>query len=274
MIERKKVAPPKGAQAAQEKLIRKMYISNVAKRLRQLNQPSDTDKKRWIWELIQNAKDTIANDPTRASVNIKVKIDGDNVVFIHDGNPFTLDARFGLLWKYSEDKENPESTGRFGTGFLTTHCLSKVVSIESDVYDDNNSNNLIGFRVTMFRDGDTESELLEGLDKMRNSEEWMEPFNHTAFTYHLKSESGRDAVKLGVSNFYENIAQTMLFCPELSSVVMDDNGTITTITRGESMSLENGIELASINFSGVSNLTRKFLAVRMEKESPELTARY
>lgn len=274
MIERKKVAPPKGAQAAQEKLIRKMYISNVAKRLRQLNQPSDTDKKRWIWELIQNAKDTIANDPTRDSVNIKVKIDGDNVVFIHDGNPFTLDARFGLLWKYSEDKENPESTGRFGTGFLTTHCLSKVVSIESDVYDDNNSNNLIGFRVTMFRDGDTESELLEGLDKMRNSEEWMEPFNHTAFTYHLKSESGRDAVKLGVSNFYENIAQTMLFCPELSSVVMDDNGTITTITRGESIPLENGIELASINFSGVSNLTRKFLAVRMEKESPELTARY
>lgn len=274
MIERKRVAPPKGAQAAQEKLIRKMYISNVAKRLRQLNQPSDTDKKRWIWELIQNAKDTIANDPTRDSVNIKIKIDGDNVIFVHDGNPFTLDARFGLLWKYSEDKENPESTGRFGTGFLTTHCLSKVVSIESDVYDDDNYNNLIGFRVTMFRDGDTESELLEGLDKMRNSEEWMEPFNHTSFTYHLKSASGRDAVKLGVSNFYENIAQTMLFCPELSSVVMDDNGTITTITRGDSIPLENGIELASINFSGVSNHTRKFLAVRMERESPELTARY
>lgn len=274
MGDRKRVAPPKGAQAAQEKLIRKMYISNVSKRLRQLNQPSDTDKKRWIWELIQNAKDTIASDPNRNSVNIKIRIDEDNVLFMHDGNPFTLDARFGLLWKYSEDKENPESTGRFGTGFLTTHCLSKIVSIESDVYDDSNSDNLIGFRVTMFRDGDTESELLEGLDKMKDSEEWLEPFNHTSFTYHVKSDSGREAVRLGLSNFFENIAQTMLFCPELSSVIMDDNGAVTTINRGEQKALEEGIDVLSIVFSGALNQTRTFIIVREEKESSELTARY
>ena len=128
MTELTTVAAPKGAQDALEELVRKMYISNVSKRLRELNQPTVTDKKRWIWELIQNAKDTIAGDPNRNSINVRIQIDGDEVTFIHDGNPFTLNARFGLLWKYSEAKENQESTGRFGTGFLTTHCLSKVVS--------------------------------------------------------------------------------------------------------------------------------------------------
>lgn len=275
MNERKIIAPPRGAQDALEELVRKMYISNVSKRLRELNQPSETDKKRWIWELIQNAKDTIANDCSRTQINVRIKIEGDIVTFTHDGNPFTLNARFGLLWKYSEAKENQESTGRFGTGFLTTHCLSKVVSIESDVYEAKDSENLLGFRVTMFRDGDTEAELLEGLDKMRDSEEWFEDtFNHTSFTYHIKSDSGREAVRLGKANFYENIAQTMLFCPELNSVVMEDNGSITTITRGKSTTLEGGIHKASIVFTGSIDTTRTFLFIGIEKDSPELSARY
>lgn len=275
MSDRKSVAPPRGAHDALEELVRKMYISNVSKRLRELNQPTEIDKKRWIWELIQNAKDTIASDDSRDVINVKIKIDGDTVIFTHDGNPFTLGARFGLLWKYSEDKENQESTGRFGTGFLTTHCLSKVVSIEGDVYEANDSDKLLGFRVTMFRDGDTEAELLEGLDKMQNSEEWFEEtFNHTSFTYHIKSDSGREAVKLGTSNFYDNIAQTMLFCPELGSVVMDDNGSVTTIMRGGVNDLENGIKAVSIKFSGSLNTTRTFLLIGVEKNSSELSTRY
>ena len=275
MEEKTIVAPPKGAQDALEELVRKMYISNVSKRLRELNQPSETDKKRWVWELIQNAKDTIANDPTRHVINVWINVDKGMVTFIHDGNPFSLNARFGLLWKYSEAKENQESTGRFGTGFLTTHCLSKVVSIESDVYEAKDSRNLLGFKVTMFRDGDTEAELLEGLDKMRESEEYFkETFGQTAFKYHIKSDSGREAVKLGLANFYENIAQTMLFCPELNSVEMNDNGSVTKIVRGEVENLEYGINVATISFTGAIETTRTFLTTSIERASNELTARY
>ena len=57
-----------------------------------------------------------------------------------------------LLYKYSEGKtNNAESTGRFGTGFLTTHSLSKIVNIEGPIYD--GKNNICGFEVTMYRDG-------------------------------------------------------------------------------------------------------------------------
>ena len=37
----------------------KIYLANVKNRLRDLNNPSNIDCKRWIWELVQNAKDSI-----------------------------------------------------------------------------------------------------------------------------------------------------------------------------------------------------------------------
>ena len=224
------ISAPQSTEKALEKLLDKMYISNVWKRLRELNQPNDIDRKRWIWELLQNAKDTITNNPNRDNIKARILIEGDSVKFQHNGDPFTADARLGLLYKYSEDKENAESTGRFGTGFLTTHCLSKVVTIESNMYGDENA--IVGFTVTMYRDGSNERELLEGLDKMRASEQYYsEQYEWTTYTYHVNSESGRRAVQLGKENFKENIAQTLLFCKALSSVELIDNGERTSIER-------------------------------------------
>lgn len=128
---------PAGAQNAEKDLLSDMYLSNVKKRLRALNQPSENDRKRWVWELIQNAKDSISKDNNRSSVDIEIEVKENIVKFIHNGAPFTYKARLGLLYKYSKDKGGAESTGRFGTGFLTTHCLSKIVTIEGDVMDKN-----------------------------------------------------------------------------------------------------------------------------------------
>lgn len=246
--ERKQIAPPSVTSEAKDKLLKKMYISNVINRLMELNSPKDTDRKRWIWELIQNAKDTISNSPDRDSVDIKINIDGDIVKFSHNGEPFTPDARFALLWKYSEDKENQESTGRFGTGFLTTHCLSKIVSIESDMYMEGNKT--CGFSVTMYRDGQVGKELLEGLEKMEKSEVYYEvPFGWTTYTYHVNTDSGRRAIELGIKNFHENIAQTMMFCKELRFVELNNNGKITILKRLPMESVGNGISLAKFEIN-------------------------
>ena len=143
-----------------------MYASAIYNRLRELGNPQENDLKRWVWELIQNAKDTIKDDSEKDGVDIQINVKGDTVEFQHNGAPFTAEARLGLLYKYSDGKENHETTGRFGTGFLTTHCLSKTVSIESDMYGDDG---LSGFFVTMFRDGQSSEELIEGLRKMEDT---------------------------------------------------------------------------------------------------------
>lgn len=261
---------------ARDEIFYQMYIANVAKRLRDLNAPSDIDKKRWVWELIQNAKDTIALDPNRNEINVRIEIDRDTVKFKHDGAPFTAKARYGLLYKYSDGKENQESTGRFGTGFLTTHCLSKIVTIESNMYSNKECTELCGFEVTMYRDGLIPSELIEGLKKMRASEKFFkQTFDWTTFTYHINSDSGRTAVKLGVQNFHENIAPTMLFCKELSSIELNDNGNITKIKKLPQVCLSKNIYLAEYEIASPNSTSkRRFVFSHYEGPSKELSERY
>lgn len=253
-----------------------MYITNVEKRLRELNAPSEIDKKRWVWELIQNAKDTIALDPNRSEINVRIEINGDIVKFRHDGAPFTAKARYGLLYKYSGGKENQESTGRFGTGFLTTHCLSKIVTIESNMYSNKSQTELCGFEVTMYRDGLVSSELIEGLKKMRASEHFFkQTFDWTTFTYHVNTDSGRTAVRLGIENFHENIAQTMLFCKEIKTIELNDNGEVTKIVKLPHVKVTDDISLAEYEIiCSASRCKKRFLYTNYSGPSKELSERY
>lgn len=269
------ISAPTSTQKAYEKLLDKMYISNVSKRLRELNQPTDIDRKRWIWELLQNAKDSIAHNPNRNTIKARIIIEGDVVKFQHDGDPFTADARLGLLYKYSDDKENAESTGRFGTGFLTTHCLSRKVTIESNMYGDNDR--IIGFSVTMFRDGTLEKDLLEGLEKMRKSELYeSDPYEWTTFTYHVNSESGRKAIKLGKENFKENIAQTLLFCRELDSVELIDNGERISIERVSETKLDTELNIVEFKIKDGDSIPtfRTFIYNNIEQSDQDLSNKY
>ena len=88
------------------KIFGKIYLANIRNRLRELENPTDIDCKRWVWELVQNAKDSIANQPERKDVDIKIKITNDIYSFTHNGSPFTIGTLFALLYKYSEGKTN------------------------------------------------------------------------------------------------------------------------------------------------------------------------
>jgi hypothetical protein len=253
-----------------------MYINNVDKRLRELDQPSENDCKRWIWELIQNAKDSIVEDNVKQFVDVKLIVKNELVVFKHNGSPFTAKALFGLLYKYSAgDINNTESTGRFGTGFLTTHTLSKIVSIEGDLYKDIGKKELCGFTATMFRDGIDADELLEGVRRMRKSLSYTDEKNNwTTYTYHLTTEQNKIALQLGLENFIANIAQTMLFCKELNTVELDNNGAITKIIRKQPKELENEIGISEFEITGNNPHTRKFLHKKLSKQSEDLTKRF
>jgi len=259
-----------------DELLDNMYINNVDKRLRELDQPSENDCKRWIWELIQNAKDSIVEDNVKQFVDVKLIVKNELVVFKHNGSPFTAKALFGLLYKYSAgDINNTESTGRFGTGFLTTHTLSKIVSIEGDLYKDIGKKELCGFTATMFRDGIDADELLEGVRRMRKSLSYTDEKNNwTTYTYHLTTEQNKIALQLGLENFIANIAQTMLFCKELNTVELDNNGAITKIIRKQPKELENEIGISEFEITGNNPHTRKFLHKKLSKQSEDLTKRF
>ncbi|MDR0613846.1 MAG: hypothetical protein LBG45_10350 [Dysgonamonadaceae bacterium] len=266
---------PDSVRKAKSKVFHKMYVANVHNRLRQLNEPTENDCKRWIWELIQNAKDSISQDPNRDTVDIKVEVNDDRVIFKHNGSPFTADAQQALLYKYSEGKEDSESTGRFGTGFLTTHTLSKIVSIDGPLYNDDSCQSVCGFSTTMYRDGLDESDLLDGLTKMENSMKYFDNSDGwTTYTYYLKTPQNKNALELGVKNFISNIAQVMLFCKELKTVELYNGGVKTQIIRKGSKSLSDNIFLSEFEIISENNHARRFIHKYLEKHSDELSSRF
>lgn len=95
---------------------------------------------------------------------------------------------------------------------------------------------------------------------MRASEKFFkQTFDWTTFTYHINSDSGRTAVKMGIDNFHENIAQTMLFCKELNSIELNDNGNVTRIKKLPQSCVGNNIFLAEYEIeSPLKSCKRRF----------------
>lgn len=107
----------------------------IIKRLHDLEKTVQNNHGRWAWELLQNAKDSVADADRKVSVQIIYDV--EEIEFSHNGNHFTEKDIRGLINQISskevEEGEVSTRTGRFGTGFLTTHLLSKEVYIKGIV---------------------------------------------------------------------------------------------------------------------------------------------
>lgn len=132
----------------------------IRNRLQQLENATDNDKKRWVWELLQNAKDTVSNGE---QVDIDITLTNDYVEFTHNGGLFTARNITNLVHQISS-KEGTDSVGRFGTGFLTTHTLSRLVDVES-IYQDDQTNDYYSFSISLDRKGNSDQELITGIAK-------------------------------------------------------------------------------------------------------------
>ncbi|MBO7576437.1 MAG: hypothetical protein J6T03_03110, partial [Bacteroidales bacterium] len=225
------------------------YINNMLARIPQLVEPNDIDCQRWPWELVQNAKDTVVkrSNPKDRFVDILINhytdTDGEKkLYFEHNGDQFTNKAITGLIWKFSAEKRNEQttedgltrdkqSTGRFGTGFMTTHALSLTVDVSGSLFhDDPNIMRNVSVDFTLHREGPDDKAYKDGVDLTekeldKNMDSRPIPIGEslpTRFTYHLKKGGNEKAAKMGIDNVRANAAQTMLFCPSVRSITVID----------------------------------------------------
>eukprot|EP00347_Sterkiella_histriomuscorum_P016142 403354325 len=130
---------------------------------------------RWVWELVQNAQD--AANPGQ-KVQIRIILEHDKLIFSHTGKPFNLNDILNLIEQGSKKdrpkRQNqddltqkapqetptpidpqtsileyltiPTTTGRFGTGFLTTYLLSKNVEVQGVFHHIDQQSNESTFR--------------------------------------------------------------------------------------------------------------------------------
>lgn len=200
----------------------------------------ETTACRWIWELIQNAKDVVNNTGT---VDIKINLDKQKkyLIFQHNGKCFTTKNIVYLISQVSSkersNSEENKTTGKFGTGFLTTHLLSEKVTIEGLLQDSGECAKKIS--ISLDRSGETKTEIIKSVNssftQLENSEEIDEHIGveqygyNTKFIYQLDDEGVKTAER-GIKSLYISAPYIYTFLNEINSIVIND---IVKFKRGE-----------------------------------------
>ena len=193
---------------------------------------SPTTAKRWVWELIQNAKDVNINGKVR--VLIEADLDGASahVTFKHNGGPFSPEnIRFLIEQVSSKERTNdstgrPMSTGRFGTGFLTTHLLSERVVVKGVAAGKGFAPKK--FKLSLDRSSTELEDIIQAVEVAQESILDLDDqpdftayaagkFN-TAFRYELADKTGKRVANAGLADLDICLPYTLAFVPELESV--------------------------------------------------------
>ena len=205
-------------------------IDREMKELRGLAESSPNARRRWGWELLQNAKDVHNGSGVR--VEITYDKAGDVLSFRHTGKPFSADNIRYLIEQIStKDRELDENglrkeTGRFGTGFLSTHLLSEVVQVSGVAKEPDLEHK--EFRFSLDRSGESLSEInnavtqakqsVQDLDSLPDFEHYDPDEFNTEFQFALSDSLSHDVAKAGIEDFYRCLPFTLVFVSELDSV--------------------------------------------------------
>ena len=215
-----------------EEQLHSVPAKRLIEKLSQIKNRVNYAKKRWFWELLQNASDY--ND----SVSVKLIVNKHEVIFSHNGSPFSGKDVLNLIrpdsYK-SEDEKHSDNIGKFGTGFVATHILSSVVKIKG-ICKENEGNYSFSFTLDrgMYKDDLTNRESMinamrKAIDDFEHSfipTEFTEGFN-TSFSYQIgKTLPSLPAITsddIELEYLYEMLPYTLCFMPKVEAVTIEDH---------------------------------------------------
>ncbi|MFO3692765.1 ATP-binding protein [Staphylococcus felis] len=179
-------------------------------------------RRRWIWELIQNASDCT---PEGKKIDIKIEYANNKIIFSHNGLPFSYENLLDLITQISSKQSSEvNKTGKFGTGFMSTHLLSEIVQIKGSIVQGDNKYAKLDF--TVDRSGDEYSDIkqktkvmLEELEVIsQNKESVKDSYDDTNFIYSIHDEVTKKAVEEGITDLKETIPYVLTFNENINSI--------------------------------------------------------
>lgn len=227
-----------------EEIQKEAHQTNVAnkilEKLEKLRLSSNNNNsRRWIWELIQNAKDVVNSN---SKINIQIFFDekGNTLEFKHNGKPFSTENLVYLIEQVStkertfNEQTKDRKIGKFGTGFLTTHLLSTKVTVSGILLDDDIP---MSFSVLLDRSGTTKEDVLNAINKtytelndsLKDSEFTKNDFN-TSFKYNLDAK-GLEVARQGLIDLEVSIPYVLALIPEIESVSVEPNGIVYQVCK-------------------------------------------
>lgn len=240
--------------------------------LRSLVENSPIAPRRWIWELIQNAKDVHQNDGVTIIIDYYKDSEDSYITFKHNGKPFTADnIRFLIEQISSKDRDKndegkPKTTGKFGTGFLTTHLLSEKVLVkgvakepELDYRKFELELDRSGFHLDEITDSvQISKDSVQDLDDKPVFNDYQEGILNTSFTYYLTDEIGHSVANKGLIDLDKCLPYTFVFVEELKSIKIKHSGKL----------FKNTTEFSEIN----SNIRVKKIDIKEGDDQNSWTA--
>ena len=202
----------------------KVLIENTAQGVfKHLNEMKSSGRHtRWIWELLQNARD-VATDIDNPLAT-EVRYNGKELAFLHNGRGFIVDEIAHLIFHGSTKVEDERTIGQYGSGFLTTHLLSWEIDVSGQLEDGN------WFNFRLARKPDSVKALQDSMDqsweafkssiKESRPESLPDSFT-TQFVYPIREQEAEQAVKAGIETLKQCAPYVVIFNPQFSRINID-----------------------------------------------------
>ena len=188
--------------------------------------------RRWIWELIQNARDS-----KKSGVCISVLIDENErtLSFSHDGIYFNRLSLLRLITQISDKIEEEDNTGRFGTGFITTNLISKVISVKGPYAREDGRYSNFEFLLdrSAWQMDQKTSEFVHALkQQIKTAITHLDSLEHsqicpvtdklTYFSYPIHDNDALKNVKIGMLDLERQLPLVMAFNPSIKSIKVNN----------------------------------------------------
>ncbi len=233
--------------------------------LRSQVEEAATAPRRWVWELIQNAKDVHHDNGVRIQIDQQNHEGIEKIVFRHDGKPFSAEnIRFLIEQVSSKNRKKGEDgknivTGKFGTGFLSTHLLSEKVTVvgvakepelsprKFEVMLDRSPLHIEGL-IDSVKHAKESMEILDDLPEYRDYNE--EDFN-TEFHYPLEDDQAFSVAEAGLRDLEACLPYSMVFVDELLNVAVTPKNIVYRNTDAYDLTIFGRNDIEEVNIVSI-----------------------
>lgn len=228
-------------------------------------------KGRWIWEILQNARDVaLPGADGKKEVDIEISLSPELLIVKHNGKPFVTGELVALFRRTSTKGITGQegTTGKYGTGFVTTHVLNKVVQIKGYIQ---NKKGLKEFNLKMDRSFDEIpdmqkelGEVFKRIESIRKDSPFVTPTE--AFTeFHFKlGDRSKDIAVNTMNELVNNIVFTMICNPAIKKVRISDSIHTETYDITLAAPLPLGKKLNYYKSTSKSNTERGILTYQSD----------
>lgn len=252
---------------ARERVLVENTAQNVRKYLDKLFDKRTALGTRWAWELLQNARDVAQGD----GVSIVVEYSGGHLRFQHDGAPFAADEILHLIYHGSTKVEQEDAIGQFGSGFLSTHLLSRTVRVRGLLQDGQT------FHFTLDRTGEKVEELHQAMERsftdfersvgapgLENAE-WTTEFDYAV------DDSAATLARAGLTQMRACAPLVLAFSSEIRSVTVRGDGGNWSVRRASSKRLAEDVTLLSIDCEDEAQRIPRCVAVTDQRNKSDVS---